>query len=533
MRKVITNIDQMIDIMSSIKGGVFAKIGYITTAKIGKTAQGLNVDKFGKDLDKNRTEVDDDIYNKLRAYQQGGAKRSNKFPYKGIIKYSTFQVNWQTEENYLKNYNKYATERDKILASFGATPNRRDSYDEKINYNKGVSVGTTDNTKGKLYSHQNGATILNRNVKYFLVDDNGEIQGSVPEKAIQELIKSNNPIDGVAALNAINASKEQIEDYIAQLKKLKFHVLKLMYDSILFIIITVNGEKIAYINNGLKNQVGSGSYVAPIQPQSFINMANEMFKEADSSLQESVKHYNVAKSYINEVVKKTLSEVRGWTIEDDDYIQVNPNEADFYNDCYIVKIWCGMGYSLSTYKVYANHEQEALDICVAWLEDNDPSMLQDEIYQRCIEDGDSEDELDTIFMYVDATMEGASEPHYIYAENLKIYKCPNQTHENQLHKTVKKIVKEALDSIGEETEEYNPWMNGDASYFNGQFDCNGYDVEIDTQYVTVSIINKANGEETFLQDQEACELIEEICQYWADNDCNQCQAIDYVINLYF
>lgn len=447
MRKVITNIDEMIDIMSSIKGGIFANLGYITTAKIGKTAQGLDVNTFGADLDANRTEGDEDVYNKLHTYQQGGAKRSNKFPYEGIIKFSTFQINWQSEDNYNKNYNKYATEREKILASFGATPKTRDSYDEKLNYNKGVSVGATDNTKGKLYSHQNGATIRNRVDKYFLVDNNGEIQGSVAYDAIKSLIKRSSSVDNVSALKEIGASEEQIADYKAQLKALNFSVLKLMYDNILFIVVTVDGEKIVYINNGLKNQVGSGQYVVPIQPQSFIDMANAMYKEADSSLQESVKQYNLAKSYINETVKKTLSEVRGWTLEEDDYAQVNPNEGDYYNDCYVVRIWPGSGYYLPAYKVYANNEQEALEICVAWLEDDDPSMLQDDIYQRCIDEGDDEEELDSIFLYVDATMEGASEPHYIFAENLNVYKCPNQTQENKVRKTVKKMVKEVMENL--------------------------------------------------------------------------------------
>lgn len=444
MRKVISDINQMVDIISSIRGGAFVTIGYINAAKIGKTAQNVNLDKFGETLNKHRTPGDDETYNALSQFQQGPSKLSNKFPYAGVVKFSIFQVNWLTEDNYRKNYTKYAEERDKIITSYGATPQHRDSYDEKLNYNKGVSGGITANTQGKLYAHQNRDTFRYIDQKYFLVNNDGAIKGAISKKALEPLLKDSNYVDGMSTLKKIEASAEQMKEYAAKIDNLKFKPMALMYDSILFIIASVNGEKIAYINTNLQNKVGSGKYVVPIQPQSFIEMANAMYKEADSSLQESVKQFNLAKSYISETVKRVLNEVNGYTLDDEDYMCVNPEDSDSYNNCYVVKIWSGNGYHLSCYKVYANHEQEALEKCVAWLEDNDPSMLQDEIYQQYIENGDDEEELDSVFLYVDATTEGALQPHYIYLENLDIYKTSNTTLENKIKKRVKNLVKETV-----------------------------------------------------------------------------------------
>lgn len=44
MERRIADINEMIDIMSSIKGGVFATVCYMNSAKIGKTLTGKGID---------------------------------------------------------------------------------------------------------------------------------------------------------------------------------------------------------------------------------------------------------------------------------------------------------------------------------------------------------------------------------------------------------------------------------------------------------------------------------------------------------
>ena len=306
MERRIADINEMIDIMSSIQGGVFVSLCYMNSAKIGKTLSGkdINVDQFGQDLDNNRIEGDDDIYNNLKNYQQGGVSRKNKFPYGGIVKMSTYQFNWQSEDNYGKNFHNYAKKRDELLAKYGAEIQKRElKHDEKLNFGTGVSVGATDNTKHKLYTHQNGATIRNAKSKYFIVDNDGELKGGVSYEAIKELISKTKNIDGLSALKKIGATEDQIQEYIQDLKALNFRVLKLMFDSILYIVCSVNGEKLVYINNNLAKEVGSGAAVVKINPQSFIEMANELYREDVNDLHESINQYNLFKSKINESVR--------------------------------------------------------------------------------------------------------------------------------------------------------------------------------------------------------------------------------------
>lgn len=136
--------------------------------------------------------------------------------------------------------------------------------------------------------------------------------------------------------------------------------------------------------------------------------------------------------------KRNLNEVSGWTLEEDDIEWVNDKGDDYYSDddAWIVRLWPGSGYYLPSFGVYANHEQEALEIVVAYLEKtgNDDFFVDDyvdSIYDQMEEDGADEETIwdiidnDESIMYVDATMEGASKPHYIYAENLAIYPYSN------------------------------------------------------------------------------------------------------------
>ena len=322
----------MIDILSEIKGGTFVTVGYLCSANIGKTLTGKNIDveKFGQDLDANRTDGDDEIYSTLKAYQQRGADRKNKFPYGGIVKFTKYLFHFQNEELYGKNFGKYADARDKLLARFGASINKRDQkHDEKQPFGKGsVSVGATDNTIGKLYTHQNAATIQNYKTEYFVVDNEGELLGGISGNAIKSLLSRREP-DGVSALRAVNATDEQIKEYIEELKKLKFSVLKLMYDSILFIVAAVNGEKIYFVNTNLQNKVGSGSYAVPINPESFEQKANEMFKRSYNEINECVNKYNLLENIIFGHTKKALSLLRegsGNTDYFEEYEQNYPND---------------------------------------------------------------------------------------------------------------------------------------------------------------------------------------------------------------
>lgn len=56
--------------------------------------------------------------------------------------------------------------------------------------------------------------------------------------------------------------------------------------------------------------------------------------------------------------------------------------------------------------------------------------------------------------------------------------------------------------------DYNPWLNGDASWLNGKHNGHGIVVDIDTANSTVSVEHYSDN--YFLQGDEADELIKEL-----------------------
>ena len=109
-----------------------------------------------------------------------------------------------------------------------------------------------------------------------------------------------------------------------------------------------------------------------------------------------------------------------------------PSEEMFYPT--VVYLWSGSGYSLSP--VYVNVDEDnaegALEEAVATAEkrgwtdllldtaETEKEMAEDGHYD--METGEGDAIFDEMYMYVDATMAGASEPYYIRTENLRIGK---------------------------------------------------------------------------------------------------------------
>ena len=124
-----------------------------------------------------------------------------------------------------------------------------------------------------------------------------------------------------------------------------------------------------------------------------------------------------------------LNEVMGWDLEKEDVEWVN-DENDGTKP-WLLGLWPGSGYLLTHYGVWAfRDEMEAVEKVVAYLdqEGQDAFFISDEDIERQrqenIQDGFSEEDaeamIDEMYLYVDGTEYGASEPHYIYLENLKV-----------------------------------------------------------------------------------------------------------------
>lgn len=91
------------------------------------------------------------------------------------------------------------------------------------------------------------------------------------------------------------------------------------------------------------------------------------------------------------------------------------SESRFGEESYKVYFWPFAGYELHPVEVEAYGEEQALEKAVAKLE-------EDGLVGFFADDVEDVENHPDLYLYVDATMEGANEPHYIDAQNLKIEK---------------------------------------------------------------------------------------------------------------
>ena len=133
---------------------------------------------------------------------------------------------------------------------------------------------------------------------------------------------------------------------------------------------------------------------------------------------------------------------------------INPDDQNYYdNKLYKVGIWPGAGYQLNTYYVYADSEETALDLVVVHLEIYNPSLLSSvqEVEDRINEDYQTEfnnfivkgEDNDIItfasdylnLLYIDATMNGATQPYFIENENLIVEEVNNKVEKKENNNT--------------------------------------------------------------------------------------------------
>lgn len=272
-RRQRTNFDGIMDALATAEGGTYLTLCYVSGAKVGKTLTGKNidVDQFGQDIDQYQQKGTRG-YDVLKNFHQGGVSRTNKLPV-GLVKRSVIKFHFQTEEMYGKSYGKYKNDANNLLKPYGVEiGDREEKYDKKQDFGGGgVSLGNTKNTQGRVYTHQNGATVDKWDTAYYMID-NGKIYGGINKNAIKSLVSKSDP-DGVGALRKIGAQESEIKKYIEELKKLNFSVLKLMYDRILWISCTIDGVKKFAINDKFTDKIGD----VKINPNIFLKLANKRY----------------------------------------------------------------------------------------------------------------------------------------------------------------------------------------------------------------------------------------------------------------
>lgn len=293
----IEDPSKFFDILDSIKGGSFVTIGYVT---------GANVDMPNKVKRKNPKSNRTKTYNDYTELN-----REEGSDIRAIVKLTTYNINYRNRQSVHDHYhNVYKPALNQINKEFGLPEvGTREGYKDVMNYGEhGQEVynGKNDDFRGHSYCPQNLFKPIGIKSQIYAVGQDGKIIRELDKKEV--VFKAKSEPQGVAALRKLGADDEKIKQYLKRVEELKFSYRNFEANPILYIIATVNGEKIAYINTNLQRTIED----VDINPQDFLAIVNEKYKQ---DLQENVKRTNIIslnetefKNLIKESVNKILSE---------------------------------------------------------------------------------------------------------------------------------------------------------------------------------------------------------------------------------
>lgn len=278
MVRRIATANEFFDILSSMKGGCFATIGYVTSAN-------LSIPQVKrKNPETGRMKGYDD-------YETFGRHLGHDGEVGGIIKLTSYTLNWSTPESIGRAYKKYKSDANNIRAEYGLEPIQdRESYKSTQDYGKnGVSTysGSNDDLSLHSYTSQNihGAKIKGM---YYLVGIDGMVIREVNKDELVSYFKKKPEISGVSALRKMNVEEDKIKEYIDRMNNLKMSYKNFEASSILYMVATVNGEKIVYINENLTQSVRGINIV----PAEFTKIAKERYNIDFRTIQESIEEHS-------------------------------------------------------------------------------------------------------------------------------------------------------------------------------------------------------------------------------------------------
>ena len=284
MARRIANASEFFDILSSMKGGCFATIGYVTGANLAIP----QVKR--KNPETNRMKNYDD-------YETFGKSLGHDGEVGGVIKLTSYTLNWSTPESLGKAYKKYKDDANAIRSEFGIDPIQdRESYKSTQAYGEnGVSTYTGSNDELSLHSYT-AQNIHNARIKgsYYLIGTDGKVMREVNKDELVSFFKKKSEMSGVSALRKMGATEERIKEYVDKINALGMSYKNFEASSILYMVATVNGEKIVYINENLTQSVRGINII----PAEFTKIAKERYQIDFATLQEAIeeaKHQQLLK----------------------------------------------------------------------------------------------------------------------------------------------------------------------------------------------------------------------------------------------
>lgn len=235
-----------------VKGGTKCTIGYVSSANLDVP----QIKKVNPDTNRMKNFPDWATFGKnIGAQEEIG----------GVIKFARYTINWRSDENMRKHYNKKYVEPVNLIRSrYGLAPiaKRPKQLRPQDSDENGFPTFTNQDT-GK------GSCVA----QYFLIGTDGHIIKEISASELAPYFKKYSA-SGVADLKKLNKSDAEIKAYADEISQLKFRYTRFNYSSIAYVIATIDGVKKRFFNSELSDDIrGTG-----VNPAEFIEMARKMYK---------------------------------------------------------------------------------------------------------------------------------------------------------------------------------------------------------------------------------------------------------------
>lgn len=267
IERQVESPEKLFDILNNIGKNEFVCVGIVTGAN-------LNIPQVKKkNPETNRMKNYDD-------WETFGSSVGAKEDIAALVKISSYNFRYYPTDDVNKKYGEWKNSANDIRAKYGLEPiqDKESDYKEKINYGSGLNVynGGNEDKQSNFYVAFNSYGVKPRGVVY-AVNKEGHIVQELTDEQVLPYLKEKDPyagVSGISALRKMGKEEHEIEQYVNDIKDLKFSYKNFEGNSILWIAATVNKQKIVYINDNLIKAVNGIN----INKEDFIAKARERYQ---------------------------------------------------------------------------------------------------------------------------------------------------------------------------------------------------------------------------------------------------------------
>ena len=281
--------DEILDVLNKTdedpkSGGKWATITYVKPMSVYKTKRTWRTDDVQKALDNNADRSQEEWHKKLSAFNQDGAKGKN--PVSFVVVAKRYMLHWHTQEDFGRDSYAYGEALRNLRMKNGIGLDSGGYLGDNRNQRQKFDYGAQQNQTGNLSRDFNMAKVDQKTLKtlIFFCDENGNVITELPEDVLRSMLAPYKERGVEKAVSDV-LSGEALEAYAQAKRELDktYRPTNLLFDKILCIAASVNGQSYYYINDALQSPIAKDSTVN-INQSKMVEVAEELLDESFNEL---------------------------------------------------------------------------------------------------------------------------------------------------------------------------------------------------------------------------------------------------------